>query len=57
MRITYEGPFDAVELADHPVVAARGETVDVPDELGARLLQQECWTEAKPGRTARKDAD
>lgn len=57
MRVTYEGPLDAVELADHPVVVARGEAVDVPDELGARLIEQGCWTEARPSRTTRKDAD
>ncbi len=43
MRITYEGPLDAVELADHPIVVRRGETVDVPDELAIRLSDQGPW--------------
>lgn len=48
MRVTYEGPLDAVELPDLvEVVVKRGQTIEVSDKLGARLIEQSCWDEAK----------
>ncbi|HEV2778546.1 MAG TPA: hypothetical protein VGX25_04025 [Actinophytocola sp.] len=44
MRVTYVGPLDAVELVDlHQVVVQQGDTIEVADELGARLVEQRCW--------------
>lgn len=44
MRITYHGPHDGVELAALTnVVVARGQTIEVDDELGASLVEQSCW--------------
>lgn len=44
MRVTYNGPLDAVELPDlYQVVVKRGESIEVSDQLGARLIEQRCW--------------
>lgn len=44
MRITYHGPHDGVELAALTnVVVARGQTIEVDDELGASLVEQATW--------------
>lgn len=49
MRVRYDGPIDAVELPQlDSVVVHRGETVELPDELGEALVQQSCWTEEAP---------
>ncbi len=46
MRVRYDGAIDAVQLPQlDDVVVHRGETVDLPDELAAQLIQQSCWTE------------
>lgn len=39
-RITYTGPHDEVEIPSAGVVCKRGESVEVPDELGKSLLEQ-----------------
>lgn len=59
MRVTYTGPLDAVVLPDLIDVEVKaGETIEVSDELGARLVEQSCWSEAKPARSAaRKESD
>lgn len=51
MRVTYIGPSDAVELPQTGAVVKRGETVDVPDELGRSLVEQYCWEPAKAAKT------
>lgn len=52
MRITYHGPHDGVELAALTnVVVARGQTIEVDDELGASLIEQSCW-DAEAGDVA-----
>jgi hypothetical protein len=59
VRITYIGPSDAVEIPDPPLLAVRGEPVEVPDELAKRLLEQSCWTaasESKPAAAAKSAA-
>jgi hypothetical protein len=38
VKLIYEGMFDAVEVPEAGIVAARGEPVDVSDEVGERLL-------------------
>jgi hypothetical protein len=58
MRIVYDGPFDEVEVPDGGFVAARGEPVDAPDDVAARLLEQDTWSEAlaeKPAGGKSKD--
>lgn len=41
MKVQYHGPHDAVVLSGPEWrEVARGEVLDVPDELGARLLDQ-----------------
>ena len=47
MKVTYTGPFDAVEVPAAGIVAEKGKPVEVPDELGKNLLEQDCWAEPK----------
>lgn len=58
MKLTYIGPHDGVELVlpDGRVVdVARGSTVEVDDEHGASLLEQQTnWERA--GQRAGKEA-
>lgn len=54
-RITYTGPHDEVEIPSAGVVCKRGESVDVPDELGVSLLSQPTWQAAKPA-TVKKES-
>lgn len=58
MELTYTGPHDRVEvpLPDTLVEVARGGTIDVPDEIGASLLDQtDNWQPAK--RRNRKEGE
>jgi len=52
MRVVYTGPIDAVEIAEVGIIATRGEPVEVPDELGERLLHQDTWQPAEGRRSA-----
>lgn len=52
MQVVYSGPIDAVEIAELGLEAKRGEPVEVPDEVGERLLRQDCWQPAKADRKA-----
>ncbi|MCP3805375.1 hypothetical protein NLX83_39525 [Allokutzneria sp. A3M-2-11 16] len=58
MRITYLGPFEAVEVPALHRVVRRDESVEVDDELGAALVAQSCWaqaeTPARPPKTKAK---
>lgn len=56
MEIVYRGPEEAVIINDERVaeLAVRGQTITVPDDLGASLLEQsDIW--AVPGRTKTKE--
>lgn len=53
MELIYTGPFDAVELLDvqdasgYSATVKRGERIAVPDDVGARLLEQaDNWRKA-----------
>lgn len=49
MRITYVGPFRAVEVPTLGLTAVHGTPIEVPDESAKRLLRQPSnWAEAKP---------
>lgn len=48
-NVRYDGPSDAVDILD-PVreqvyTVARGDTIEVPDELAEQLLEQEIWND------------
>lgn len=53
MKVRYAGPLEAVEVpvGDDVLVVGRGKTVEVPDELGQRLLQQDVWEESPRAKT------
>ena len=59
MKLRYVGPYDAVvfRLPDGtPVEVTRNHQVEVPDELGARLIEQEdIWREVAPRKSATAD--
>jgi len=55
MRIVYTGPIDAVDIAETGLTAPRGQAVEVPDELGERLCQQDCWEQAQARKTKESD--
>jgi hypothetical protein len=57
MRVTYEGPHDAVEIPAAGLTVARGETVEVPDEIGASLLRQGTFTEVRGGRVTKEEGE
>lgn len=43
MKVTYNGPYDAVEVAENGQIVERGQTADMPDDLAARLIEQQSW--------------
>jgi hypothetical protein len=47
MRVTYQGPFDSLEVPDAGVVVERGQTVEIPDELAQALIARGDFTEEK----------
>ncbi len=58
MLVVYGGPIDAVEVPAANCIAVRGEPVEVPDEVGKSLLEQDTWTESKPKKAeSKKDGD
>lgn len=60
MKLIYGGPIDEVEVPDAGIVATRGEPVEVPDDVAARLLEQDTWSKtgaaAKGGRKTDESA-
>lgn len=48
MRITYIGPFVAVDVPSLGITAQRGVPIEVPDSAAKSLLEQSTvWAEAK----------
>ena len=45
MKIVYEGPLEAVEIAATGQIAERGEPLDVEPGLAAQLVEQADWTD------------
>ena len=46
MRITYIGPQRARVVASTGQKCDRGESIDVPDSVGERLVRQSAWERA-----------
>ena len=54
MLIQYNGPHPEVvvdELDQEQVITA-GEPVEIPDDLAARLIEQDTWAVAEPAKPA-----
>ena len=52
MKVTYNGPHDAVDVIEGGAVIGtveRGESIEVPDELATRLLEQDVWDRTADG--------
>jgi hypothetical protein len=43
MRVTYNGPLEAVEVAVLGVVCERGKSIDVDPDIAEALAKQEDW--------------
>lgn len=57
MKVTYTGPLDAVELAELPgVFIERGKGIEVDDDLGERLIEQDVWRGPRKLEAERKAA-
>jgi hypothetical protein len=54
MQIRYTGPHDVVEVPDADLIAIRGESVQVPDHVAVRLLDQDTWTKVPDPKTPAK---
>lgn len=46
MRVTYVGPHDAVEIPVLDTVVKRGESIEVPSDIGHELVKQDSWETA-----------
>lgn len=46
MRVTYVGPHDAVEIPVLGVAVQRGDSIEVPNEIGHELVKQASWETA-----------
>lgn len=58
MLVVYSGPIDVVEVPAANCIAVRGEPVEVPNEVGKSLLEQDTWSEVKTKPKAdKKDGD
>lgn len=55
MRLEYVGPHDGVELPSLNIACERGQSVDVPDEVGLELIKQDGWKTAQTRSNAAKD--
>lgn len=58
-NVTYIGPFDEVEIERAPrlwTAVRNGETIEVPDDLAASLLDQtDNWTAAAKAPAPKKE--
>lgn len=52
-KIVYRGPEERVTLAPSQITLIRGEPVDVPDDVAARLLNQPGFEKARERKAAR----
>lgn len=55
MKIKYVGPSAEVEIAATGQSVERGGSVDVPDDIGKSLCEQDTWEADKA--TKRKEGD
>ena len=56
MNVTYDGPYDEVQVAKagQEWLVKKGESVDLPDDVAAGLEGQEAWTVTAPKTPGRK---
>lgn len=47
MKVTYQGPYGAVDVPSLGLTVAAGETVEVPDPIGVDLITRDDWAEAR----------
>lgn len=56
MQVKYDGPHEAVEIAETGQIAARGGTVEVSDDLGRRLCEQATWSKVMASKRKKAPA-
>jgi hypothetical protein len=47
VQVTYRGPFRAIDVPSLGLTVAAGDTVEVPDAIGADLITRNDWAEAR----------
>jgi hypothetical protein len=47
MKVTYIGPYVAVDVPSLSLTVKAGETVEVPDAVGADLITRDDWAQAR----------
>jgi hypothetical protein len=52
--LTYEGPYNAVEVPSLGITAIKGEPVDIADPATATALIRQGWTENKAKKETAK---
>ena len=57
MLIKYVGPHPEVVVDEfnYDTVIVNGEPIDIPDDLAARLLEQDTWQDANPSTDTTTD--
>jgi hypothetical protein len=57
LNVQYVGPHDEVEVPTLAVSCKRGESIEVADDVGLTLVQQDAWlsTTTKPAVSIRKE--
>lgn len=46
MKVVYVGPFDEVEVPAAEIIAKRNHQVEVTEEIGRSLIEQDIWRPA-----------
>ena len=58
MKVRYTGPVVGVDLLgpdSRTLQVQRGESIDVPDDYGKRLIEQDVWAEVKERPASKSD--
>jgi hypothetical protein len=58
LKVTYNGPSVAVDLLgpdNRTLQVKRGESIEVPDDYGKQLIEQDIWAEVKERPAPKND--
>lgn len=55
MKVRYDEGTDALTIPAAGVTAKRGEVIDVPDDVGKKLLDQGPWVKGSAAKTDDKE--
>jgi len=57
MKVTYVGGSTQIVIVAIPLTVGRGETVDVPDDIGVSLTESDEWESEKPSSSKKKKGE